>query len=231
VTTPPPDGTRGTIAARLEAIRARVPPGVTLVAVSKTHPAEAIREAYAAGQRDFGENYAQEWREKADALADLADLRWHFVGGLQTNKVKYLAGRVHLVHAVDREELARELSRRFAQKGAVARVLVEVNTGAEATKGGCAPADAPRLVEAARALPAVEVRGLMCMPPPEDDPRPHFRLLRELRDRLCLAELSMGMSADWETAIAEGATIVRVGTAIFGARERRGEGPPGATGP
>lgn len=209
------------IAARLAAIRARMPPGATLVAVSKTQPAEAIREAYAAGQRDFGENYAQEWREKADALADLADLRWHFVGGLQTNKVKYLAGRVHLVHAVDREELARELSRRFGQKGAVARVLLEVNTGGEATKGGVAPADAPALAAAVRALPAVDLRGLMCMPPPQDDPRPHFRLLRELRDRLGLAELSMGMSADWELAIAEGATIVRVGTAIFGERPRR----------
>jgi pyridoxal phosphate enzyme (YggS family) len=224
VTTPPPDGTRGTIAARLEAIRARVPPGVTLVAVSKTHPAEAIREAYAAGQRDFGENYAQEWREKADALADLPDVRWHFVGSLQTNKVKYLAGRVHLVHAVDREELARELSRRFGQKGAVARVLVEVNTGGEATKSGCPPADAPALAAAVRALPDVELRGLMGMPPPEDDPRPHFRLLRELRDRLGLAELSMGMSADWPIAIEEGATIVRVGTAIFGERPRKAAG-------
>lgn len=210
-----------TIAERLGALRARVPAGVTLVAVSKTHPAEAIREAYAAGQRDFGENYAQEWRDKADALADLADLRWHFVGGLQTNKVKLLAGRVHLVHAVDREELARELSRRFGQKGAVARVLLEVNTGGEATKGGCAPADAPALAAAVRALPAVELRGLMCMPPPEDDPRPHFRLLRELRDRLGLAELSMGMSGDWEIAVEEGATIVRIGTAIFGERPRK----------
>jgi hypothetical protein len=211
-----------TIGARLAALRARLPPGVTLVAVSKTQPPDAIREAYAAGQRDFGENYVQEWRDKAAALADLPELRWHFVGGLQTNKVKYLAGRVHLVHAVDREELARELSRRSAQKGAVARVLVEVNTGGEATKGGCAPDDAPRLVEAARALPSVEVRGLMCMPPPGDDPRPHFRTLRALRDRLGLAELSMGMSADWEVAVAEGATIVRVGTAIFGARPPRG---------
>jgi pyridoxal phosphate enzyme (YggS family) len=206
------------IAERLAALRARIPAGVTLVAISKTHPPAAIREAYAAGQRDFGENYAQEWREKADALADLPDLRWHFVGGLQTNKVKYLAGRVHLVHAVDRVELARELSRRFGQKGAVARVLLEVNTGGEATKGGCAPGDAPALAEAVRALPDLELRGLMCMPPPEDDPRPHFRLLRGLRDRLGLSELSMGMSADWEVAIEEGATLVRIGTAIFGAR-------------
>ena len=206
------------VAERLAALRAGIPAGVTLVAVSKTHPAAAVREAYAAGQRDFGENYAQEWREKADALADLADLRWHFIGGLQTNKVKYLAGRVAAIHTVDRIELAREISKRFAGKGAVARVYLEVNLGGEASKSGCAPAEAPALAEAAGALPAVEVVGLMTIPPPEDDPRPHFRALRALRDRLGLAGLSMGMSADWKAAIEEGSTCVRVGTAIFGAR-------------
>ncbi len=210
------------IAERLAELRRELPAGVTLVAVSKTQPASAIREAYAAGQRDFGENYAQEWREKADALADLPDLRWHFIGGLQTNKVKYLAGRVAFVHTVDREELARELSRRFGQKGAVARVFLEVNTGAEASKAGCAPAEAPALAAAIRALPALELVGVMAIPPPEDDPRPHFRALRALRDRLGLAELSMGMSSDWRVAIEEGATFVRVGTAIFGARPPKG---------
>jgi PLP dependent protein len=210
-----------TVAERLAAVRAALPAGVTLVAVSKTQPPDAIREAYAAGQRDFGENYAQEWREKADALADLPELRWHFVGSLQTNKVKYLAGRVHAIHAVDREELAREISRRFAQKGALARVLLEVNTGGEATKGGCAPADAPGLAEAVRALPSVELAGLMCIPPPEDDPRPHFQLLRRLRDALGVRELSMGMSADWRVAVEEGATLVRIGTAVFGERPAR----------
>jgi hypothetical protein len=189
--------------------------------VSKTQPAEAVREAYAAGQRDFGENYAQEWREKADALADLAELRWHFIGALQTNKVKYLAGRVHAVHTVDRVELARELSRRFAAKGAVARVFLEVNTGGEASKAGCTPADAPALAEAVRLLPAVELVGLMTIPPPHEDARTHFRLLRALRDRLGLRELSMGMSADWPVAVEEGATVVRVGTAIFGERPAR----------
>jgi pyridoxal phosphate enzyme (YggS family) len=211
-----------TIAERLAALRAALPAGVALVAVSKTQPADAIREAYAAGQRDFGANNAPEWRETADALADLPDLRWHFVGSLQTNKVKYLAGRVHASHAVDREELAREISRRFAQKGAVARVLLEVNTGGEATKGGCPPAAAPALAEAVRALPAVELAGLMCIPPPEDDPRPHFQLLRRLRDALGLRELSMGMSADWRVAVEEGATLVRIGTAVFGERPPRG---------
>jgi PLP dependent protein len=212
----------GTIAARLAAVRSGIPAGVTLIAVSKTQPAEAIREAYAAGQRDFGENYVQEWRDKAAALADLADLRWHFIGSLQTNKVKYLAGRVALVHTVDREELGREIAKRWEKVGARARVLVEVNLGGEASKGGCAPEGVPALVAALRAMPALDVAGLTCIPPPEDDPRPHFRALRSLRDRLGLRELSMGMSGDYPVAIEEGATIVRVGTAIFGERPRKG---------
>jgi pyridoxal phosphate enzyme (YggS family) len=209
------------LAERLAAIQAGIPAGVTLVAVSKTQPAELVREAYAAGQRDFGENYAQEWRDKADALADLAELRWHFIGGLQTNKVKYLAGRVAAIHTVDRLELAREISKRFAAKGAVARVYLEVNVGGEASKSGCAPDAAPALAEAVRALPAVELVGLMTIPPPEDDPRRHFRSLRALRDRLGLPGLSMGMSADWRLAVEEGSTCVRVGTAIFGERAAR----------
>ena len=206
----------------IASVRAALPHGVTLVAVSKTQPAEAIREAYAAGQRDFGENYAQEWRDKADALADLPDLRWHFIGALQTNKVKYLAGRVHAIHTVDRAELARELSKRFLSRGAVARAFLEVNTGGEASKAGCTPDAAPALAAEVRALPAIELVGLMTIPPPEEDPRPHFRLLRGLRDRLGLCELSMGMSADWRAAVEEGATVVRIGTAIFGERPREG---------
>jgi pyridoxal phosphate enzyme (YggS family) len=210
------------IAENLSRLRAEVPPGVTLVAVSKTQPPEAIREAHAAGQRDFGENYAQEWRDKADALADLPGLVWHFVGGLQTNKVKYLAPRVAVIHAVDREELAREISRRYAAKGAIARVFLEVNLGGEASKSGCAPEAVPALCEAARALPGLAVEGLTCIPPPEEEPRPHFRALRALRDRLGLAGLSMGMSADWRIALEEGATVIRIGTAIFGERRARG---------
>lgn len=209
------------VAARLAALRARLPPAVTLIAVSKTQPAGAIREAYAAGQRHFGENYAQEWREKAEALADLTDLTWHFIGGLQTNKVKYLAGKVGWVHTVDRPELARELSRRCAAAGAPVKVLLEVNVGGEAQKGGCAPGDAPALAALVASLPALDLRGLTCIPPPEDDPRPHFRALRALRDQLGLAELSMGMSADWPVAVEEGATFVRIGTAIFGERPRK----------
>jgi pyridoxal phosphate enzyme (YggS family) len=209
------------IAERLAALRAGIPAGVTLVAVSKTQPADAVREAYAAGQRDFGENYAQEWREKADALADLPDLVWHFVGGLQTNKVKYLAGRAAWIHTVDREELGRELSRRYAARGATARVLLEVNVGHEPQKAGCLPADAERLADALRGLPALELRGLMCVPPAEGDPRPHFAALRALAERLRLQDLSMGMTGDWREAIAEGATLVRIGTAVFGPRPLR----------
>jgi pyridoxal phosphate enzyme (YggS family) len=210
------------IAERLARLRAAIPSHVTLVAVSKTQPAEAIREAYAAGQRHFGENYAQEWREKADALSDLDGIVWHFVGGLQTNKVKYLAGRVGWIHAVDREELAREISKRWQRAGGVARVLLEVNVGREASKSGCVPADVDRLAAAVGALPGVELAGLMCIPPPADDPRPHFRALRGLRDRLGLRELSMGMTADWPAAVEEGATLVRIGTAIFGERPPKG---------
>jgi len=214
-------GAPSTLASRLAAVKAELPPGVTLVAVSKTQPVEAIREAWAAGQRHFGENYAQEWRAKADALADLDGLTWHFIGGLQTNKVKYLAPRAAWVHTLDREELARELARRYAAAGATAQVLVEVNLGGETQKSGCAPERVDGLVALARGLPGLEVAGLMCIPPPGDDPRPHFARLRALRDRLGLRELSMGMSADWRVAVEEGATLVRLGTAIFGERPPR----------
>jgi pyridoxal phosphate enzyme (YggS family) len=209
------------IAERLAALRAEIPPHVRLVAVSKTQPPEAIREAYAAGQRDFGENYAQEWRAKADALADLPDLVWHFVGGLQTNKAKMLAPRAAWIHTVDRLELARELAKRYAARGAVARVLLEVNVAREPQKSGCAPEEAPRLAEAVAGLPGLDLRGLMCIPPTEGDPRRWFTELRGLGARLGVAELSMGMSGDWREAIAEGATLVRIGTAIFGARPPR----------
>jgi len=206
------------IAENVARLRAELPAGVTLVAVSKTQPSEAIREAHAAGQRHFGENYAQEWRAKAEALRDLEGLVWHFVGSLQTNKVRMLAGRVGYVHTVDREELAREISKRWAAAGAVARVFLEVNVGGESSKSGCAPGEAEALAAVVRALPAVEPVGLMCVPPPSEDPRPHFRTLRALRDRLGLRELSMGMTGDWRTAVEEGATFVRIGTALFGER-------------
>jgi len=220
------------IAENLERVRSGVPGSVTLVAVSKTHPAEAIREAYAAGQRDFGENYAQEWRDKAAALSDLRDLVWHFIGALQTNKVKVVVGRpeegqdsphVAWIHTIDRLSLAEEVSRRSHRRGATTRVLLEVNVAGEASKSGCAPADVPRLAEAVARMPGLSLRGLMCIPPAEGDPRPHFAALRALRDGLDLRlpDLSMGMSSDYADAIAEGSTLVRVGTAIFGARPPR----------
>jgi pyridoxal phosphate enzyme (YggS family) len=218
----------GTIADRLAAVRAKIPAGVTLVAVSKGQPVEAIREAYGAGQRHFGENYAQEWRDKAAALADLPEVVWHFIGGLQTNKAKYLAGGVRYVHTVDREELAAELGKRCAAKGATLEILVEVNIGREPQKSGVLPEALPPLLRAAAALPALKLAGLMCIPPAEGDPRPHFAALRRLRDEIRVAlgwplglrELSMGMSGDYPIAIEEGATMVRVGTAIFGERKR-----------
>lgn len=213
------------IAANLDRIRGELRAGVTLVAVSKTQPPSSIREAYAAGQRDFGENYAQEWRAKADALLDLKDLRWHFIGALQTNKVKLIAGRVEWVHTVDRVELARELSRRLASTGARSRVLLEVNVAGEASKEGCAIGQVPDLALSVRALPGLDLEGLMCIPPAQGDPRPHFRRLRALRDELGLEALSMGMSGDFREAMEEGATLVRIGTAIFGARPPHGPPP------
>jgi PLP dependent protein len=214
------------IAESLARLRAALPAGVTLVAISKAQPAEAVREAHAAGQRHFGENYAQEWRDKAAALADLPDLVWHFVGSLQTNKVRLLLApeppRAAWVHTVDRPELARELSRRATRCGASLRVLLEVNVAREPQKAGCDPGAVSGLAAEVAALPGLELRGLMCIPPAEGDPRPHFRALRVLRDRLGLADLSMGMSADWPAAVEEGATLVRVGTTIFGARPPRG---------
>ena len=227
----PESGAEDGIAERLAAVRGRIaqacaaagrdPAEVTLVAVSKTHSADAIRAAYAAGHRDFGENYAQELRDKMRELADLPDLRWHAIGHLQANKAKYVAGKA-LVHTIDRADLARELVRRA---GGPVDGLVEVNVADEPQKSGVSPADLPALLAELRAIEGLHVAGLMCIPPDADDPeaaRPHFRRLRTLRDELLPGgALSMGMSHDYAVAIAEGATLVRVGTAIFGARPPR----------
>jgi pyridoxal phosphate enzyme (YggS family) len=224
-----------TVRARVAAVceRAGRPAGdVTIVAVSKTHPAAAIREAHAAGATDFGENYAQELAAKAAELVTAGPatspshpLRWHFIGRLQRNKARLVAGRVALVHAVDSVDLAVELARRAG--GAVQPILLAVNLADEATKGGATAGAAPALAAALAAVPGISLDGLMTMPPPADDPeasRPHFDALRALRDRLQdqlgrpLPVLSMGMSHDFEVAIACGATHVRIGTAIFGVR-------------
>ena len=224
------------IAARLEEVRARIrraadragreAAAVKLVLASKTQPPEAIRAAHAAGARAFGENYVQEAAVKQDALADLQGLEWHLIGHLQSNKARAAAGRFALIHSLDSARLAAALSR--ARAGAhPAAALIEVNAAGETSKSGVAPAEAERLIEEARA--AVEIRGLMTIPPPSADPgraREHFAALRKLRDRLAgstglaLSELSMGMTDDFEVAIEEGATFVRVGRAVFGERRR-----------
>ncbi len=223
------------VAARLAEVRARIDraaracgrdgAAVRLVAVSKTKPPEAIREAYAAGQRAFGESYAQELEQKAEALADLADLEWHFVGHLQTNKARVVARHAHFVHAVDSVPLARELGKRAAkeQKG-VLRVLIEVNIGGEPQKAGATPGDLAEVIAAVQAQPSLELRGLMTIPPAGDPAAARwvFQTLASLRNlhakMAALPELSMGMSADLEVAVECGATCVRVGTAIFGGR-------------
>jgi PLP dependent protein len=220
------------IGENLEQVRARIaraaaragrPPGsVQLVAVSKTKPPEQIREAYAAGQRLFGENYAQELRDKARALADLADLKLHFIGGLQRNKAKYVAPVASMFEALDDLELASELDLRAAAAGRRLPVLVEVNLG-EAQKGGVPEQALPAFARALAPLSHLSLEGLMCIPPAAEDPeaaRPYFRRTAALARGLGLATLSMGMSADFEVAIEEGATLVRVGTAIFGERAR-----------
>ena len=226
----PPDE----IVARLAAVRDRIaraagrtgrdPATVRLVLASKTQPPEALRAAYAAGACEFGENYVQEAAVKQAALADLEGLRWHLIGHLQTNKAREAANRFALIHGMDSARLARALGR--ARPTPRVPVLIEVNLGGEASKSGVAPDAAERLVEDARAT--VEILGLMTIPPPAPAPereRGHFAALRAMRDRLAaatglaLSELSMGMTDDFEAAIEEGATIVRVGRAIFGIRD------------
>jgi pyridoxal phosphate enzyme (YggS family) len=208
----------------------RDPAEVTLVAVAKTFAAERVREAVDAGVGDIGENYVQEWLAKCDALRGLP-VRWHFIGHLQSNKAKALAGRVHLIHALESMSAAKELQRRAAQAGTVQAVLVEVNTTGENSKFGVPPRETVRFVRDLAPLDHLRVDGLMTIGPFLPDPegsRPMFRLLRELRREAAalgqanapLSHLSMGMTGDYEVAIEEGATIVRIGTAIFGRRSK-----------
>jgi pyridoxal phosphate enzyme (YggS family) len=204
----------------------RDPRDVKLVAVSKTKSAEAIREAYVAGQRAFGESYAQELATKREALVDLTEIEWHFIGHLQTNKAKLVAKVADVVHAVDSAVLARELGRRVvsAERAQPIPVLIEVNVARDPQKHGAAASELAEVMEAVQAEPGLKLRGLMTMPPLADldAVRRTFETLASLRSlhggAALLPELSMGMSADLEIAIACGATIVRVGTAVFGAR-------------
>jgi pyridoxal phosphate enzyme (YggS family) len=198
--------------------------GVRIVAVTKTHGPEAVRAAAAAGLRDIGENRVQEALQKQDALLDVS-VEWHLVGTLQRNKAKYAAGRFVLIHSVDRADLAAELDRRAAP-GTRQPILVQVNCSAEPQKGGVAPASLPVLLDQLRILERVEVQGLMTMSALTEDraeQRRAFRLLRELRDASersghRLPELSMGMSGDYPIAVEEGATMIRLGTILFGER-------------
>ncbi|MCS6899407.1 MAG: YggS family pyridoxal phosphate-dependent enzyme [Myxococcales bacterium] len=201
---------------------------VQLLAVSKRHPPEAIREAYAAGQREFGENYPQELASKAEILKDLPGIRFHLIGHLQSNKVKLAVRFASSVDTLDSPSLAVELGKRAASRPEPLPVLLEVNVGGEIQKHGCSPEQLAAVMEAVLAQPSLRLRGLMTVPPHTEDPegaRPFFRQLRRLRDRYgtdLLPELSMGMSHDLEVAISEGATQVRIGTAIFGERPLRG---------
>jgi pyridoxal phosphate enzyme (YggS family) len=204
--------------ARAAALAARAPQAVTLIAVSKTHGAEGIRPLIAAGQRVFGENRVQEAQEKWPALkAEAPDVALHLIGSLQSNKAAEAVALFDAIHSVDRASLVDALAREVAKLGRRPDCFVQVNIGDEPQKGGCAVADLPALLGAARGadLPVV---GLMCIPPADVEAAPYFALLAKLARRHGLTGLSMGMSSDYETAVATGATHVRVGTALFGER-------------
>lgn len=204
-----------------EAARAagREPDSVGLVAVSKFHPASAVEAALAAGQRVFGENRVQEAAAKFPALRErFPDLRLHLIGGLQTNKARDAVRLADVIESLDRPALADALERAAGQEGRLPDLLIEVNTGDEPQKFGVPREEADGFIRSCRARFGDRVRGLMCIPPAGEDPVPHFRFLRSLADEHGLAVRSMGMSADYPAAIAEGATLVRVGTAIFGSR-------------
>jgi PLP dependent protein len=224
---------------RLADVRARIaraagragrdPASIRLVAISKTFPADAVRAAAAAGQLDFGENKVQEALQKMEQTADLA-IRWHLVGHLQSNKARKAGARFDVVQSVDDQALVSKLDEAAIASGRKIDMMVQVDLAGEATKFGAREEDLAAIFEAASACRAARVVGLMLIPPAVDDPeaaRPYFRALRELRDRLVasgldgtqLSQLSMGMSHDFEVAIEEGATLVRVGTAIFGDRQ------------
>ena len=236
------------IAEGLQAVRQRIaqaarlagrnPDDIRLIAVSKTFGPDAIRDAYAAGQRAFGESYLQEALDKMPGLSELP-LEWHFIGPIQSNKTRPIAERFHWVHAVDRLKVAERLSSARAQAQPPLQVCIQVNVGAEASKSGVAPNEVLPLARAILALPRLRLRGLMTIPRPVEDfeaQRAQFRVLRLLRDELAAAgivtdTLSMGMTDDLEAAIAEGATMVRVGRAIFGERALRAPGASSGAGP
>ncbi|MDQ7056648.1 MAG: YggS family pyridoxal phosphate-dependent enzyme [Persephonella sp.] len=206
----------------------RKPDDIILLAASKTQPVEKIVQAYKAGIRYFGENRVQEGIKKIEKLKDYTDIHWHLIGGLQTNKAKYAVRYFELIHSLDRETLADEIDRRAKKIGRIQDVLIEVNVGEEESKYGVRPSDLDQLFEYSLSKENINILGLMCIPPYFEDKeksRPYFAMLRDLRDRLeekfrvKLPHLSMGMSHDFDVAVEEGATIVRIGTAIFGERK------------
>ncbi|MCS3469350.1 pyridoxal phosphate enzyme (YggS family) [Pseudomonas sp. JUb42] len=222
-----------TIAANISTLGARIhaaatkaqrdPAAIGLLAVSKTKPAEALREAYAAGLRDFGENYLQEALGKQAELSDLP-LCWHFIGPIQSNKTRAIAENFAWVHSVDRLKIAQRLSEQRPAELPPLNICIQVNVSGEASKSGCAPQDLPALANAINALPNLKLRGLMAIPEPTEDRAAQsaaFATVRNLLDSLNLPldTLSMGMSHDLEAAIEQGATWVRIGTALFGARD------------
>lgn len=201
---------------------------VTLVAVSKTKPVELLQQAYDAGARDFGENKVQEIIAKYDNLPK--DIRWHMIGHLQTNKVKYIANKVYMIHSVDSEKLAAAISKEAVKAGRVIPILIEVNVAGEESKFGIMPEETENFVRSIHTLPGITIKGLMTIAPfvtNGEENREHFRALKQLSvdimqkniDNVSMEFLSMGMSGDYETAIEEGANLVRVGTRIFGERD------------
>ena len=201
---------------------------VTLIAVSKTKPMEMIVEAYEAGKRDFGENKAQEMKEKHDALAD--DIKWHFIGHLQTNKVKYVVGRATLIHSVDSYHLAEAIEKESAKKNLVSDILIEVNVAHEESKFGLKTDEVEKLVREVSKLPHIRIKGLMTIAPYVENAEENRKIFKELKalsvdisnkniDNISMDILSMGMTGDYEVAVEEGATLVRVGTGIFGERD------------
>ncbi|MES2090568.1 MAG: YggS family pyridoxal phosphate-dependent enzyme [Pseudomonadota bacterium] len=226
-----------TIASKLQLVRSRInhaclkvhraQDSVRLLAVSKTFAAEAVREAFEAGQRCFGENYVQEAVDKIQALADLrSQIEWHLIGPLQSNKTRVVAETFDWVHTIDRLKIAQRLSEQRPEHLPPLQVCVQINTSGETSKSGVAPHEALALAQAVAQLPRLRLRGVMALPAPSDDPREQHRALRAVRDSfndlissgLTLDTLSMGMSADLESAVEEGSSMVRIGSAIFGQR-------------
>lgn len=207
------------IAEAIQTIRAQLPANTTLVAVAKTFPASAVAEALAAGQCHFGENRVQEGMEKYPALrSNHPDLVLHLIGPLQTNKVRQAVAHFDVIHTLDRPKLAEELAKEFDKTGRRLPCFIQVNTGEETQKAGVAPQEADAFIRDCRDRLGLPVVGLMCIPPAEEEPAPHFALLREIARRHGLEQLSMGMSSDYEIAVQFGATHVRIGSAIFGGR-------------